>query len=71
MNLVVAAPPSPTSPATLETNTLSSSGLSRYSSARDFSFLCCSNVASVSSDEIIISGTSRRLGLRRSLLEIA
>ena len=42
-----------------------------YSSARDFSFLCCSKVAGVSSPEMRTSGTSRRLGLRRSLLQIA
>ncbi len=48
-----------------------SSGFSRYSSACDFSFLCCSKVARVSSAEIKISGTSRNVLLRFNLLQMA
>ena len=59
---------SPTSAPTLLNRSCASIGLSRYSSARDFSFLCCSNVASVSSAEMRMSGTSRRLGLRLQLV---
>jgi hypothetical protein len=46
-------------------------GLIRYSSARDLSFLCCSNVCGVSSDEVSTSGICLRSSWRLSLLHTA